>query len=34
MKNFRDLAVWEKAHKLTLTAYQATRAFPQTSDTV
>ena len=28
MKNFRDLTVWEKAHKLTLTAYQATRAFP------
>jgi four helix bundle protein len=29
MKNFRELKVWEKAHQLTLAAYQATTAFPQ-----
>jgi four helix bundle protein len=28
MKNFRDLVVWQKAHKLTLDVYAATRAFP------
>jgi four helix bundle protein len=29
VKNFRDLIVWEKAHKLTLNAYLATRSFPR-----
>ena len=29
MKNFRDLQVWEKAHQLTLFAYQATAGFPK-----
>ena len=29
MKNFRDLKVWEKAHKLALDIYAATRNFPQ-----
>jgi four helix bundle protein len=29
MKNFRDLLVWEKAHRLTLASYKATAAFPR-----
>jgi len=29
MKNFRDLQVWEKAHKLTLETYKATQSFPK-----
>jgi four helix bundle protein len=29
MKNFRDLKVWEKAHRLTLDIYKATSAFPR-----
>ena len=28
MKDFRDLIVWEKAHKLTLEIYRATKQFP------
>lgn len=28
MKNFRDLNVWEKAHRLTLRIYHITKAFP------
>ncbi|HLB22628.1 MAG TPA: four helix bundle protein [Dehalococcoidia bacterium] len=29
MRNYRDLAVWHKAHALTLAVYKATKAFPQ-----
>ena len=29
MKDFRDLKVWQKSHKLTLEIYQLTRAFPK-----
>lgn len=29
MKDFRDLLVWEKAHRLALAIYQATQAFPK-----
>ena len=29
MENFKDLRVWAKAHELTLTVYQRTRAFPK-----
>jgi len=29
MKDFRDLKVWEKAHRLTLDIYKATSAFPR-----
>ena len=29
MKNFRDLKVWEKAHKLTLDVYRSTKEFPK-----
>ena len=29
MKDFRDLAVWHKAHQLTLAAYKATVSFPK-----
>ena len=29
MKNFKDLKVWEKAHALTLSTYQATARFPR-----
>ena len=29
MKDFRDLKVWEKAHSLTLSCYQATKLFPR-----
>ena len=28
MKAFRDLAVWEKAHSLTMKVYRLTRGFP------
>ena len=28
MQSFRDLKVWEKAHKLTLDVYRVTKAFP------
>ena len=28
MKGFRDLKVWEKAHRLALSAYRSTRDFP------
>ncbi len=29
MRNYRDLMVWEKAHKLTLAIYRETSAFPK-----
>lgn len=29
MRNYRDLEVWEKAHKLTLRLYQSSRSFPK-----
>ncbi len=29
MKDFRDLVVWQKSHKLTLDVYDATRKFPK-----
>ena len=29
MRNYRDLLVWEKAHKLTLAVYKVTLAFPK-----
>jgi four helix bundle protein len=29
MRNYRDLQVWEKAHKLTLAIYQGTCDFPR-----
>ncbi len=29
MKDFRGLKVWEKAHRLTLEVYKATRRFPR-----
>jgi len=29
VKGFRDLLIWEKAHRLTLNAYVATRSFPR-----
>ena len=29
MKDFRDLKVWQKAHRLTLAAYAATSTFPR-----
>jgi four helix bundle protein len=29
MRNYRDLMVWEKAHKLTLAIYKETNAFPK-----
>jgi len=28
MKDFRQLSVWEKAHRLTLAVYEATKPFP------
>ena len=28
MRNYKDLQVWEKAHKLALTVYRSTRNFP------
>ncbi len=29
MQNFRNLTVWQKAHRLTLAVYQFTRSFPR-----
>ena len=29
MRNYRDLLVWEKAHKLTLCIYRQTQSFPK-----
>jgi len=29
MRDFRDLKVWEKAHRLTLAVYKATLLFPK-----
>ncbi len=29
MRNYKDLVVWEKAHRLTLVVYKSTRAFPK-----
>ena len=29
MRNYKDLVVWEKAHKLTLAVYRETNAFPK-----
>ncbi len=29
MKDFRELKVWERGHKLTLTSYKITSAFPK-----
>ena len=29
MRNYKDLMVWEKAHKLTLAIYRMTNAFPK-----
>ena len=29
MKNFRELTIWERSHKLTLDVYAATRSFPK-----
>jgi four helix bundle protein len=29
VRNYRDLEVWEKAHKLTLELYRQSRAFPK-----
>ena len=29
MRNYKDLMVWEKAHKLTLDIYKETNAFPK-----
>jgi four helix bundle protein len=29
MRNYKDLMVWEKAHKLTLAIYRETNAFPK-----
>ena len=29
MRNYRDLLVWEKAHRLTLDIYKNTKVFPQ-----
>lgn len=29
MRDFRDLKVWEKAHRLTLATYKSTSTFPQ-----
>lgn len=29
MRDFRDLKVWEKAHRLTLAVYKATSVFPK-----
>jgi four helix bundle protein len=29
MRNYKDLQVWEKAHKLTLTVYKGTQGFPK-----
>ena len=29
MRNYEDLRVWEEAHRLTLSVYKATQAFPK-----
>jgi four helix bundle protein len=29
MRNYKDLLVWEKAHRLTLAVYKATQSFPE-----
>src|SRR5438046_10585562 len=29
MRNYRDLRVWEEAHRLTLSVYKATQTFPR-----
>ena len=29
MKNYQDLRVWDEAHKLTLSVYKSTQAFPK-----
>lgn len=29
MKNFKELVVWQKAHRMTLDVYNATRGFPK-----
>ena len=29
MRNYKDLLVWEKAHKLTLAVYKITLIFPK-----
>ena len=29
MQDFRNLTVWQKSHQLTVTLYEATRAFPK-----
>jgi four helix bundle protein len=29
MRNFKDLTVWQTAHAMTLTIYEATRSFPK-----
>jgi len=29
MRNYKDLLVWEKAHKLTLAVYKITQVFPK-----
>jgi four helix bundle protein len=29
MKKFQDLTVWQKAHELTLSVYEATKSFPR-----
>jgi len=29
MRNYKDLRVWEEAHRLTLTVYKTTQAFPR-----
>lgn len=32
MRDFKELKVWEKAHVLTLSIYEATRGFPRSED--
>src|SRR5579863_5339204 len=29
MRNYKDLRVWEEAHRMTLSVYRATQAFPK-----
>ena len=29
MKNFKELVVWQKSHRMTLDVYAATRGFPK-----
>ena len=33
MRNYKDLLVWEKAHRLTLAVYKVTVLFPEKSGT-